>query len=96
MITTKKHNSLIKNKGVKVAKGKKYQVNPAWGVNQNGKFVPKLVWIHGEKVKPGTTVELDENEAAELLGRQRIVKDPKTGKPVSVPMLIDAPLSASK
>lgn len=94
MVTTKQNYQLIKNKGDTLAKTKKYQLNPAWGMKQNGKFVPKSVFIHGEKVKPGSYVDLDEGEAAELLGRVRNVKDEKTGKTVSVPMLLDGSIKA--
>lgn len=96
MITTKQHNSLIKNKGVNVAKTKKYQLNPAWGNKKNGKFEPKMVFIHGEKVKPGSYVDLDDEEASELLGRSRQVKDEKTGKTVAVPMLLEATSGSGK
>ena len=66
-------------------KQSKYKINPLWGVD---------VRIHGEKTKPGTTVELDDNEAAELKGRAKLVKG-KDG-PEQIAMVVDITKEASK
>lgn len=78
MITANKNFHLIKNRGNKVRKQDKYKINSAWGVN---------VRIHGERTKPGATVELDDNEAAELKGRAKLIQG-KNG-PEQIAMVVD-------